>query len=519
MAEGLTYYRILLPLRLRWNPTYSFNGTLRRGERVRVTFAKREYVGVVLGTVPVPDISPERILPLTGPIDGLPDITDEELQLWEFISSYYMCPEGEVYKAAYPAFKTQSEIVSARRAVRNGDTETSAAQMHIRLRTSPKPEVIVGFNRLPFYINAIRDTLSQGRSALVLVSETSVGENIGRSLERTFSGSVMPFNFKLTPAKRRKVAEALRDTTSPELVIGTRSALFLPFRDLGLVIVDEEQDATYKQTEPAPRYNARDLAIKLAQIHDAAAVLGSCCPSMETELNIRNGKYTRLDTPEKGAPVEVIDTSEEMRKQGMRGYFSLKMLSGLKNAGRILIVRGWEKEDELAGQCRSLLPSSHVDILTAGAARTSSCVYDCVAVMQADAFSDSGDFRSDERLLQLLLSISERAPRMIVQTSRGSHPLFNALRSGHTDESMLKERADFNLPPFRRIVDIKAGAFSDEFARLLPVEHIRKGDTIRISLPRSAAASSIKNSIFELAGNFEKRFSGKAHIIFDVDPV
>jgi len=514
----MNFCRVLLPLRLNWHPTYSCEDDLRVGERVRLKFAGRSYMAVVLELGVDPDISPDRILPIESGVEGLPDISAEELRFWKFISEYYMCTMGEVYKAAYPSLKTDSEVILARKIAKGKAPAPLPAQLHLHSDACAKPMVLVGSGRLPLYENAIRSTLDCGRSVLVLVCETKQGDNLGRSLQKTFENSVMSFNCKLTPVRRRTVAQALREASRPALVIGTRSSLFLPFRDLGLIIVDEEQDTSYKQSDSSPRYNARDLALALAHIHDASSILGTCCPSLETAFNIRTGKYEKRELPFGNASVEIVDVAAELRKNGMRGLFSRKSIDASAACSSILIVRGWEKEDELRQQSAALFPSAQLSVLTQNAARLDNSLYDLVIVMQADAFFDSSDFRSDEHLLQLLCSLRERTRKLLVQTAKGQHPVFAALKGGDGEELLLKERKAFNLPPFVRMVEIDAGKYAEDFAKLLPVPCVKMGRILRISLPRSAAAGSIKQEITGLAASFEKRSKGKAHIYFNVDP-
>ena len=139
-----------------------------------------------------------------------------------------------------------------------------------------------------------------------------------------------------TIARRRDIAARCR-TGAPGIVLGTRSALFLPHRNLGLIIVDEEHDTSYKQTEPAPRYHARETAVMLALQYGARMVLGSATPSLESLYNCMGGRFIRISLKERffhgnDAEVEVIDTVEERRKRGMIGHFSRKLIAHIQEA-------------------------------------------------------------------------------------------------------------------------------------------------------------------------------------------
>lgn len=131
-------------------------------------------------------------------------------------------------------------------------------------------------------------------------------------------------------------------------MLGTRSSIFLPYHDLGLIIVDEEHDTSYKQDAPAPRYNGRDTALMLARIYGAEIILGTATPSLESLYNCRIGRMKKVDLPERyygasDSDVEIIDTSAERRKRGMAGNFSFKLIQRIRTAladgGQVLLLR------------------------------------------------------------------------------------------------------------------------------------------------------------------------------------
>ena len=328
-----------------------------------------------------------------------------------------------------------------------------------------KPLLLRGPQRLAEYFRRCEECLAAGRDVLVLEPESELGLNIEEEFARHFSPSGTPagtilriYNASTTPAEKRRIASELRAPHEPILLIGQRSALFLPYSSLGLIIVDEEQDASYKQAEPAPRYNGRDLAAVLASISGAGLILGSSCPSLETLLNVRSGKYDLLDLPDAApAKVEIIDINQERRKNGMVGDFSRKAIEAVRRKASdalITIVRCFRSEEQTAEQLRGLFPERDPQILTAYAARKSPQLSDLTIVMQADALFDRNDFRADEKALQLLTMLKNRTRHLIVQTGAGSHPVFAALAGSSSEDALLAERKQFALPPFTRIVDI-----------------------------------------------------------------
>ncbi len=611
------YVQVLLPLKLEWTPWYCTEEAVRVGQRVEVIFARKARTGVIVRISGQPDIDPSKVERLQNTDTGLPDITPNELRLWDFISNYYLCTPGEVFKAAYPASKLRSECIGVqidRRAVQSRERMEAALQRKVdtlaqrllakeeqlrsraesgrkvkpelterlkaernalafqlekakdslglfragnapaiqeavqdALGSAPasqsaaqastsatpanapasqsaapapggKPLLLRGPHRLAEYFCRCGQCLAAGRDVLVLEPESELGLNIEEEFARHFSPSGTPagtrqlhaeastsgtvlriYNASTTPAEKRRIASELRGLHEPILLIGQRSALFLPYSSLGLIIVDEEQDASYKQAEPAPRYNGRDLAAVLASISGAGLILGSSCPSLETLLNVRSGKYDLLDLPDAApAKVEIIDINQERRKNGMVGDFSRKAIEAVRRKASdalITIVRCFRSEEQTAEQVRELFPERDPQILTAYAARKSPKISDLTIVMQADALFDRDDFRADEKALQLLTMLKNRTRHLIVQTGAGSHPVFAALAGSSSEDALLAERKQFGLPPFTRIIDI---------------HDIRTGQLIdRCILPRDRNLAAAK----------AKLLSHHPGAWFDVDPL
>ena len=489
MTAARTYIQVLLPVKLRWIPTYASPVPLDPGRRVSVELGKRRYDGVVWRLLDRPDLPPERIQDILAVQDGLPAVTAEELRFWEFLSNYYLCTLGEVYKAAYPLLKLRSEQTAAdilarlrgrlarkeqQLAGRHGERVTArlAAERDALLaeiagyesgsvlcrpdrRITPgaaqKPLVLTAGGRRSAYLPALRETLSAGCQALVLTPEIAFCDRLESLLAPEFGGQLLVFHSGRTPVQRRTAAERLR-SGAPAVILGTRSALFLPYRDLGLVIVDEEQDPAYKQTEPAPRYHGRDAAIALADIHRARVLLGAAVPSLETLLNIRLGKYERADGAGSGPQAEVIDLSAERRKNGLAGTFSRKLIEAVRQTeGPVLLLRGWEKPEALQEEVAALFPGRDIRIRTLGALkREGASGAALIAVLQGDALVSRDDFRADERAVQMTGTLCQFAPRVIVQTAVPAR--FNGARGA---DALLDERRQFGFPPYTRLVEIR----------------------------------------------------------------
>ena len=377
-----TFIQVILPLRLEWDPCYYLPEGMQAevGSRVRVLFAHKEYIGAVSAVDVVPETAVERILPILSVESGLPQVLPEEIRLWKAVASYYLCSVGEVYKAAYPALKREQEAVEAREQerleaklealrtkmekARRADTREryadAARALEARLQNreslpvlgdvdlTPVQETaaqrireafaqdktvllegVTGSGKTEIYLKLTRETLQKGRSVLYLVPEIALSRQLEERIAAVFP-DVQVFHSGESAARRRNVATRVREA-GPYLVLGTRSALFLPHHGLGLIIVDEEHDTSYKQDSPAPRYNGRDTAVMLGIIQEAHVLLGSATPSLESLYNAEIGRYAKVELSERfhqgeQARIQIIDTVAERRKRGMEGSFSRKLL-------------------------------------------------------------------------------------------------------------------------------------------------------------------------------------------------
>ena len=489
MTAAPTYIQVLLPVKLRWIPTYRADMPLQAGRRVCVELGRKRYDGVVWRALERPDLPPERIQPIVAVQDELPRVTAEELRFWEFLSDYYLCTLGEVYKAAYPLLKLRSEQTAAdilaRLRERLAKKEAQLAGKHgerVQARLTAerdalraeiagychserseesgsfgkpqddnKPLVLTAASRREEYLPALRETLAAGRQALVLTPEIAFCDRLEALLAPEFGAQLQVFHSGRTPVQRRAAAERLR-RGAPTLILGTRSALFLPFRSLGLVVVDEEQDPAYKQADPAPRYHGRDAAIALAGIHGARVLLGAAVPSLETLLNVRLGKYDLADGPAAAPRAEVIDLAAERRKNGLVGTFSRKLIDAVhRTDGPVVLLRGWEKPEPLQEEIATLFPDRSIRVLTLNALkREGASGAALLAVLQADALVSRDDFRADERAAQIVGTLCQFAPRVVVQTAVPAR--FDAARG---TDALLDERRQFGFPPYTRLVEFR----------------------------------------------------------------
>lgn len=442
MADSLTYVSVILPLRLEWEPCYSIaeDDRVMPGDRVRVTFANREYIGVVSAIGINPEMDPKKIKPVLSVESTMERVLPEEIALWRSVSEYYLCTIGEVYKAAYPhgktnmeearaaakmkvirkreklaegirsklkklqerlekkqeqlakakkdatkeiyeeqALKLREEIARGERMLmemesgRQEDTEGKAVSTGPEIHLSQTQNVayddilkgfaagkpvllhgVTGSGKTEIYTRLAQETLKEGRNVLYLVPEIALSRQLEDRLYEYFGERLMTFHSGESAASKRNIAETIRAAShSPYIVLGTRSSLFLPHHDLGLIIVDEEHDGSYKQDSPAPRYNGRDTALILSKLQGSRIILGSATPSLEEVYNCQVGRHSLVELNQRhfgseDADIEIIDTKAERRKRGMRGSFSIKLIEHinrtLEKGGQVIILssrRAW----------------------------------------------------------------------------------------------------------------------------------------------------------------------------------
>ncbi len=187
------------------------------------------------------------------------------------------------------------------------------------------------------YMHLIADALKLGKQVLYLVPEIALTTQLTRRLRRVFGDKLLIYHSKFSDNERVDIWKKLLDTCEPCVIIGVRSSVFLPYSNLGLVIVDEEHDSSYKQQDPAPRYNGRNAALVLAQMHGAKTVLGSATPALEVYHLALEGRYglVKLMTRYgdiKMPDVKVINTIQARKRREMNGLFSNELITECRKA-------------------------------------------------------------------------------------------------------------------------------------------------------------------------------------------
>ncbi len=356
---------IILPLPLADSYTYSVPSqwidTVRRGCRVIVPLgAKKHYIGIVFE---IHKRKPKGITikPITEVLDTEPIVNESQLSFWQWVAHYYMCSLGEVYNAALPAKlktikkekrKNKNEELAIKRS-----KESSFFNIHISLTSLSFPqqtaydELLASFRshettllhgvtssgKTEIYIHLITKTLSEGKQVLYLLPEIALTTQITERLRRVFGDNMGVYHSKFSDEQRRDLY--LRQSSSAPfgLILGVRSSVFLPYSNLGLVIVDEEHETSYKQQDPAPRYHARSAAIMLANMFGAKTLLGTATPSFESYHCARKGQYGYVQLTTRYADmklpdIKIVDIKELRHQKRMQGAFSPELVDAIREA-------------------------------------------------------------------------------------------------------------------------------------------------------------------------------------------
>lgn len=440
------YVDVILPLPLEGTFTYSVPepmvAQVRMGVRVLVPLGRsKTYTAMA---VRLHSEKPEfETRPIIQVIDAEPVLIEQQLRLWQWISTYYMSPIGDVFKAALPAGLKAEEnyrpktvrcvtlpanlrseqslhmaLTILKRALKQHQTFSTYLQLshwseidgetppaHIaeiacdelqnaanasdavlrqliqrnflelyhrevgRLNTtgeyhperiqplSPAQQAaedsiqkqfneknvvllhgVTSSGKTEIYIHLIKKAIDEGKQVLYLLPEIALTVQMTRRLQNVFGSRLGIYHSKYSDAERVEIWKKQLSSEPYDVILGARSAVFLPFTRLGFIIVDEEHETSFKQQDPAPRYHARSTAIMLARMYEGAKVLlGTATPSMESYHNACTGKYgyVQLTTRYKDVAmpeIRVVDTKDLYRRKMMRGAFSPDLLEAMRTA-------------------------------------------------------------------------------------------------------------------------------------------------------------------------------------------
>lgn len=272
----------------------------------------------------------------------------------------------------------KDKVVSANGAFEFNEFQESAFK-EIKTHFEQKDVVllhgITSSGKTEIYIKLIEETLAKGKQVLYLLPEIALTTQIINRLRKYFGNKVGVYHSRFSDNERVEIWNSLlnNDSSRFNIVIGARSAMFLPFCDLGLVIIDEEHDTSYKQNEPAPRYNARDAGIFLAHLHNAKTLLGSATPSYESYYNAISDKYGFVELMQRYGGFQlpeicIVDMKDETKKKLMKSHFTSVLLDhigkALQNKEQVILFqnrRGFSSWLECTS-CNWIATCKHCDV-------------------------------------------------------------------------------------------------------------------------------------------------------------
>ena len=360
----MSFADVILPVPLPGLFTYAvppaMESTAQVGCRVQVPFGTRQStVGVIVRRHQTPVSDPKVVVKdIMDVVDAAPVVLPAQLALWQWISDYYLCSVGEVFKAALPGkLKKRGKLMVSERQLAY-DTmslpllspaqSNALAAIHEQWQQHPVCLLhgVTSSGKTEIYTHLIAEAIGRGEQVLYLLPEIVLTGQLTERLRAVFGDRLGVYHSKFSDKERAEVWLRQLSDAPYDLIVGVRSSIFLPFHRLGLVIVDEEHEVNFKQQDPAPRYNARNVAVLMAARSGARTLLGTATPSFESFYNARTGKYGLVELTERYGQVqlpdvEVIDVKELRRKRLMQGPFSPQLLEGMRatlEAGEQIIL-------------------------------------------------------------------------------------------------------------------------------------------------------------------------------------
>lgn len=350
----IRYAQVILPRAITGTYTYAIADDMPIvlvGWRVVVPLGTKQVVGIVdsLSDTLTDGVAADKIRPIIALLDSFPVVTEAQLRLWHWISDYYLCPIGDVLLAAMPgkvldtaySFDPMRKrrvhlpvysgpVEAAHRLTDQQQRAVSDIHSQWREKQTVLLQGVTSSGKTEVYIHLIEEQLQQGKQVLYLVPEIALTTQLTERLQRVFGNRLLVYHSRVTDTQRAETYRqvlAADETSVGQVIVGARSAVFLPFRRLGLVIVDEEHDFSYKQQDPAPRYHARSVAIMTAHQTDARVLLGTATPAIESQHNALTGKYGYVTMPERFQGLQLpkitlINLERQYHRKEMYGHFS-----------------------------------------------------------------------------------------------------------------------------------------------------------------------------------------------------
>jgi primosomal protein N' (replication factor Y) len=327
---------------------------LKPGIRLRVPWRKSEAIGVLLSVSRTSEIETKKLKKIIEILDEMPVFPEKLLALIQFSSSHYHYPIGEVFDAAMPSLLRQGRVSTPHHGegllniLPDVPPVLSTAQEKAVQRILDKSDKfqafllfgVTGSGKTEVYLQVIENILKQKKQALILVPEIGLTPQTLLRFQQRFRASIVALHSGLTDRERYHAwLQALQGEA--DIIIGTRSAIFIPLKNPGVIIVDEEHDLSFKQQEGF-RYSARDLSVMRAKFENIPVILGSATPSLESLHNAASGHYELLTLNERAGkasyPVfHLIDLKKQPVEHGLSTLLIEYIQKHLSQSGQVLV--------------------------------------------------------------------------------------------------------------------------------------------------------------------------------------
>lgn len=323
------------------------------GARVLVPFGKRLLMGVIIDIVTSTQIPKEKLKPVEAILDTIPLFQDKLLQLFTWGSNYYQYPLGMLFDAALPAWiRKQKSLelpppkVTATKKLEPlilNAAQDAAFNAVVASFFSFKAfllDGVTGSGKTEVYMHLIAKALAQNLQVLILVPEINLTPQTLAHFQQRFLVPIAVLHSQVSDKARASAWLHAQSGTAP-IILGTRLAAFTPIKNLGLIIIDEEHDLSFKQQDHF-RYSARDLLLKRAQLEQCPIVLGSATPALETWHNTQVGKFIHLELPQRAGlaskpKIEIVDTRHKQLDAGLTNDLLQQIRQTIENKSQALL--------------------------------------------------------------------------------------------------------------------------------------------------------------------------------------
>jgi len=368
------YVNVIIPIPISNDITYVVpNNCINKieiGKRVLVPFGNTKSRIAVIKDILHDYSSNFKLKEIIKVLDDDSIIKPKHIKFWNWISKYYVTPIGIVMKMAILSSLLKDEIINYDsnnfiNSEYNNNNKLSDAQekAYIEIKSNFKKNKtvlikgITSSGKTEIYKKLIYESLKLNKQVLFLLPEIAIATQMVERLSNVFGKSLLVYHSKKSVKERLQIWNIISKSKSGNIVIGTRSAIFLPFNKLDLIIVDVEHDNSFKETNKSPRFNARDCVTILGKIMNSKLLIGSATPSIESFYNTKINKYSLVELNERyqNIPLPIINIIDlkTINKEDMKGFFSPKSLleidSNLNLDRQVLILlnrRGFSRVKE-----------------------------------------------------------------------------------------------------------------------------------------------------------------------------